>query len=187
MSARLFGAQMDKWLEEQTALTEAAAKGLAIEAFKRLLMLSPQYSGDFVMNWRITLNKPQAGGPDFTDKHLLGDQLPSQLGSNFQAGSRQAVSIAIRMNDGRLNDFKFPKKGKLADASASIIYFSNASRHDEPYAWKIEDNQIKFRPGNEGSVVRRMLASMLVDYGGELTKQKILSLRNKRLRFGNVK
>lgn len=184
MSARLFGAQMEKWIEEQTRVTEAVARGFAIEAFKRLLMFSPQYSGDFVMNWRITLNKPQAGGPDFTDKHLLGDQLPALSDSRFKAGSRQAVSIAIGMNEGRLNDFELNPKG---GTSASIIYFSNASRHDEPYAWKIEDNQIIFRPGNEGAVVRRMFASMLADYGGRLTDQQVLSLRNKRMRFGNVK
>lgn len=176
---------MDAWLKQQRKVTEAVARGYAIEAFKRLLMFSPQYSGDFVMNWRITLNKPQAGGPEFTEKQLLGDALP-MVDSKFRAGSRQAVAVAIRMNEGRLNDFTLSWAGD-SRGSTSIIYFSNASRHDEPYAWKIEDNQIIFRPGNEGAVVRRMFASMLADYGGRLTDQQVLSLRNKRMRFGNVK
>jgi hypothetical protein len=184
MSARLFGAQMEKWIKEQAQVTEAVARGFAIEAFKRLLTFSPQYSGDFVMNWRISLNQPDRGGADFTDKSLLGPNALQVQGSPFKAGSMKAVSAAIRLNEGRLNDFRLRLDDKTP---TTIVYFTNDSRHDEPYAWKIEDNQIIFRPGNEGAVVRRMFASMMADYGGGLTDQQVLSLRNKRMRFGNVK
>lgn len=173
---KIFSAMTTEWFDQYKTNTKAQVKGLAIVMFKRLLEYSPQYSGDFAANWRISLNKVDNHPPEWTGGELMLNLPASQTyaGSPFKAGSRPAINLALTSNARKLDGFE------LGDT----VYFSNNSTHDEPYAWKIENNEIKFRPGNAGAVVERAYAYMVGRYTGQLTPADLRSLSNQRFSTG---
>lgn len=164
------------WLQQYQTQTKAQMKGLAIVMFKRVLEYSPQYSGDFAANWRISLNNIDNSPPEWTSGELLANlpTVQSSFDSPFKAGSRPAINIALTTNARKLDGFE------LGDT----IYISNNSVHDEPYAMLIEGNQIRFRPGNYGAVVQRAYSFMTAKYSGPLSAADLRSLSNQRFATG---
>lgn len=134
-----FDAAVKGWLG---AVEETAAKtavSIAKDTFGMLLRGSPQYSGDFTASWRVGYNNV-----DRTyEQNLFSDDLFSA--GPFQQGSHKAMDFARAKAKWR------PLK------LGEHIYISNSATHTEPYAWKIESGQIKFRAVNSGSehLVRR--------------------------------
>ena len=82
-------------------------------------------------------------------------------------GDIEAVSYAYSHNAGK--EDKFLTLGPT-------IYISNSAEHTEFYAWKIENDQIKFRDGNEGHPVAKTTGLISAMYGGVLTPIKIAAL-----------
>lgn len=142
---------IDNWLAAAEAQIEGIARGLATEALINLLDHSPQYSGDFAANWKVSVNVPdhsfEAGifGKTFAVKGS---------GSPFIRGDMPALQYAMRNAMGKLDGFK------LGDT----IWISNSAKHLELYAWKIENNKIKFRPGNYGEAIRITMDEMRTRY-----------------------
>lgn len=172
----VYASMSTAWLQQFQTQTEAQIKGLAIVMFKKVLEYSPQYSGDFAANWRISLNNVDQTPPEWTAKELLTN-LPASttyFDSPFKAGSRPAINVALGTNSRKLDNFK------LGDT----VFISNNSYHDEPYAWLIEGNKIKFRPGNAGGTVARAFEYMTNKYGGPLSKTDLRSLSNQRFATG---
>lgn len=140
-------AQIDVWLAQAVKEAEGAARGLVIEAFEIALEHSPQATGDFVANWELGVGVVKASNSTFDGSPHESNAQEEDI---FLNGDRPAMAMARVRNQGALSSFK------LGDT----IYLSNASAHDEPYALKIEGNQINFRAGNEGAVIERTVSSL---------------------------
>lgn len=145
-----FDATVQGWF---SAVREAAAEvavGLAKQAFNQLLYTSPQYRGDFVANWRVSVGQPDTTFVENAVAPSAGTYTGRLSFEPFEKGSPQAVTYAKAMAKGKLDGFRLGQR----------IFISNSAAHDEPYAWKIEDGLIKLRPVNAGAahVVARALA-----------------------------
>lgn len=124
-------AQLDAWIASAERLAENVAKGLAAESFKMLLDHSPQYSGDFVANWNVSIGNIDASFTQFQDPAI------TSTFKVYQNRSAPAMQAAILRNAGKLATFK------LGEA----IFISNGSSHDQAYAPMVEDDSITWRPG----------------------------------------
>lgn len=140
-----FAGQLAQWAEGVREQMAQAARGLALEALREITEQSPQYSGDFAANWKLSV-----GAPNFS----FQGQLFSLTGGPRLMGDREAIEYAWANNQGALNGFR------LGDT----IYLANSAEHDQAYAWRIEDNKIKFRPGNKGAPLRNWYEKAQVVY-----------------------
>jgi hypothetical protein len=165
------------WVVTQRLVATHVARGLSVEAFNHLPTVSAQYSGDFAANWRYKVGAVDTSfTPDALPKSTLrrhysnrkkdGAHITSFY-SDRKMGSQEAIVYAYGHNAG--------KEGAVVALGPSI-YISNSAKHDEFYAWKIENNEIKFRDGNEGSPVAKTYGLMAARFGGVLTPEKIALL-----------
>lgn len=166
--------QITRWEAYIYELTRQAARGLAVTIFKGAVERSAQYSGDFAANWKYQVGAPD---PSFQENAITqkfrgwGGDLskgPPEMQPRIM-GDPEAVGYAFAANRGRDADF----------ALGDTIFISNNAVHDEPYAWKIEANRIKFRDGNEGEPIRRTLDEERV--GGMIDAQQAARLRKARI------
>jgi hypothetical protein len=151
--------EIDSWLLAVTQELEDTARGLGAQALRTLALYSAQYSGDFAANWKVSINNEPP--PPFEEGVIHSRLDPTYYGSKDTGkftpsimGDPAAISHTLEQAAGRMSRFK------LGDT----IWLSNSARHDELYAWKIENNEIKFRPGNKGEPVRRTLEEMRTNY-----------------------
>lgn len=128
-------AAMDKWLADVEATTREAAVSLSFLAFEQVLLSSPQYSGDFAANWRLSVN---AIDVSFHPQVFPEKEFPTKV--PFKMGDSPAIMYAISQNTGRLSE------AVLGDT----LWLANTASHDELYAWKIENNLVRLRPENFG-------------------------------------
>jgi hypothetical protein len=132
-----FEGQIVDWVMSVRALTREVAEGFANFAFIHVTDMGAQFTGDFVGNWRM-----EVGGitPKFERGLFTVHQREDPSNVRFM-GHPEAINYARNNARGRLNNFH------LGDT----IYIHNSAEHDEPYAWKIENGQIKFREVNLGA------------------------------------
>lgn len=138
------------WEAAAIAELEAVSVGYIAEAFRYLVSNSAQSSGDFAANWNYSLNAPDysftrdavdGGGVREIVSFVLQDRIMGHpLAVNYAIDRAKPVQAQFRLGD--------------------RVYFTNTATHDEQYAWKIEDNKINFRAGNEGAPVERTKAYM---------------------------
>lgn len=140
-----FNASVQRWFSSVEEAAAEAAVGLAKEAFEEIIQYSPQYSGDFVANWKVSKNTPDTS---FTLDAVHG----FNKAEPFQMGDSPAMEYARQ-------HAKWPKI-RLGES----IFLSNSARHDEPYAWKIELGQVALRPVNEGAEHVVFRAASLVGF-----------------------
>lgn len=140
-----FGSAIDAWLDECEELIAHTARGIAVDAFLNMLRISPQFSGDFVANWNVSVDEPD------TSFVPLGGLILRKDGSVRIGGDPHAISEAISRNAGKASTFTLGQS----------IFITNASHHTDYYAGMIEDNQIRFRPGNAGAVIARTFADIV--------------------------
>lgn len=146
-----FDAAVKAWFASVETASAAVAVGLARRVFDKVLIESPQYSGDFAANWKVTIDAPASDfNADAVDKKRRG--YPDATGINeftpFKRGDPEAIAYA---------------KAHAAWTPIKLgqsIFISNSAEHDEKYAWQIEHGIIKFRPVNAGAgaVGRRSVA-----------------------------
>jgi len=167
--------QLDQWLADVTQVATEVARGLSVRWFKEALARSPQYSGDFAANWRYSRNSGdtnfETGFVRASRRHRKQD-VDMTGGEAFKLGDWPAQGVALKLNSWREMGFK------LGD----IVYISNSSTHDEPYAWKIENNQVKFRPQNAGAgaVAARTTAYMSQAYAVVESPRMVEQLRREK-------
>ena len=128
-----FDRQVKHWLGAVEKATCEAAVGLAQVMFDQIVTEGPQYSGDFVAN--TTVNVGPAPQPRFQE-----DVLGTPLASPHEMGDAEAIQHAW-------SQAKWPSNLKLGQT----IWISSNAKHDEAYAWKIENNEIALRPENAGA------------------------------------
>lgn len=127
-----FDNQCAAWLGAVRRASEVAAMNMAQKALENVVTHGPQFSGQFVASWNLSVNQPDYSARQPASR-LDGDNVEP-----YQEGDSNAISIALAANVGKLAGFRLGQK----------IYLSNSVAHDEPYSIKIENNQINFRPVN---------------------------------------
>lgn len=137
-----FNAEVKKWFAAVEREAAKAATGLAKQVFEKVLEESPQNSGDFVANWKVSVGAPV----DTFEPGVLSRKYSSHKGEDgigdfvrFKRGDAEAMDYARAHAQ-----WKVPKLGQS-------IFISNSAEHDERYAWQIEKGLIKFRPVNAGA------------------------------------
>ncbi len=158
-------AQLDAWAKKAEKAVTQVARGVAVRAFNRIIYTGPQFSGDFVANMRLSLNS--------ADTTFEEGALGVTKGEPFQQGSRPAIQYAAFNAAVALNGFKLGDK---------IIISSSARHKSDNYAFKIENDQINFRPVNPmgGSTFKKTRAQIANTYGN-LSLAQIQQLRSARL------
>ena len=126
-----FDAKVMAWFAAVEKATAEAAVGVAQEAFEQIIATGPQYSGDFVANTKVSVGSPDATFTPFVLHDTTSDP--------FKMGDSPAMEYAR-------SHANWPKL-----TLGQTIYISSSAKHDEFYAWKIENKEIKLRPENAGA------------------------------------
>lgn len=131
-----FDSQIRNWTKGVKATSAEVAKGLAFKMLKLILYKGPQYTGDFVANWNVSV-----GVPDYTfhssNQNEAYRARPQKIVAPAQEGDTRAINKALT-NATSLPTFKL----------GQTIWLANGAFHDEPYAVLIEEEKIQFRPEN---------------------------------------
>lgn len=136
-----FDASVQLWFQNVKRAAEEVAVGLAKQVFDRVLIESPQYSGDFTANWKVSVGTPDKS---FTIG-VIAPKLkhPDTEGIRhvdpFKRGDPEAIAYA--KSHAHWQPINLGQK----------IFISNSADHDQPYAMLIEEGAIKFRPVNRGA------------------------------------
>lgn len=115
--------------------TLADTKRMAQDTLEYAAKISPQYSGTFASNWRLSINVPRAG----THEKPYNYWTP-RPGSPEQEGSQPAVSKAMSSPGVKLSGLKLGDRIYLATAAYSA--------DGEQYHWDIEGGLVRFRADN---------------------------------------
>lgn len=134
-NATAFQAAVAKAVEAKRAQLAEKVKLVAEESLKYATETSPQFSGTFVGNFRLSVSAPNPGR----------DQKPYDYwtppGGSQQEGDAGAVGRAKAGSAGALNGYKFGQAIYLSTTALS-------AEDNENYAWDIEANIMRFRPVN---------------------------------------
>jgi hypothetical protein len=143
-----FDLVVSDWIDEVKTAAEDVAVGVAKVIFNHAIYNGPQYSGDYVANWKVSIGTLR---PEF-DHNAIGGvgRVP-----RYKKGSVSAIQYAQSRAD--FSGFKL----------GQTLYLHNSAAHDEPHAWLIENNMINFRPVNAGahSIMRRSVAFAMNRFG----------------------
>lgn len=153
-----FDTTVQQWFKSVQKAAEDAALGLAKMAFKHVLEISPQFSGDFVANWVVGYNAlnysftPQAVAPDkfWNDPDWVAHSRGDPEAQEYAKSHAHWQSIKL---------------------GGSIFLCNSAHHHGDNYAMKIEGGMIKFRDVNAGAdaVVRKTALNL----AGDISKAKL--------------
>jgi hypothetical protein len=124
----LFSVVVGHWIDSVRVGAEKAVAKIMKDAQIFATLQSPTFTGDFASNWNVSY-----GTPDTT---FVG--VPKGY-AELEAGP---LDSSAGLSPGRFNMVGF-QLGQTA-------YLTNASFHDEPYAWLIENGKINFREVNKG-------------------------------------
>lgn len=132
-----FQAQVKTFVGQARATAQARLTQLVREAQIHAADISPVYSGDYASNWNVSF-----GTPDESFKSNI-DYTASDRSYTVKDG----YSVYPEPRDSRWGMGNFKMTGF---ALGQTVFLTNAANHDEPYAWKIENKEIKFRDVNVG-------------------------------------
>lgn len=105
---------------------------------------SPQYTGTYASNWRLSIGAPKPGNNDWHGKDF-----------GLSEGDPQAVNEAINARGNKLSGLRAGQKVFLSTRGLN-------KTEGEDYTWDIEANIMKFRDVNpsKGAVVARTIIQM---------------------------
>lgn len=147
-----FKAEVSAWVEAVKTATERLVVRMVVDAKQFAETHSPVYSGDFASNWNVSYGAPDTvfvQGPPNPGKDLYPMSFPTARDTAWGTGRINMAGFQL----------------------GSTAYLANSAEHDEPYAWKIENNQVVFRPVNQGK--DRVLGKTfdhLVNHYGQITR-----------------
>lgn len=175
-----FKADVSAWISAVKDAAGEAAVGMAKIAHNYMIYNSPQYSGDYAANWKVGIGyvndsfDMNAVSPDLHGYH-------NSEGVAEMAPYKRGDSPAINYAKAHANWAGF----QLGQS----IYLSNSAFHPdredgghgviEPYAWKIENGEINFRPVNQGADhIARRGASYVANRFRTIDASKLALLRS---------
>ena len=131
-------------LEKSKELALSRVKWVMYRALEYAARTSPQYTGTYASNWRLSINSPKPGNKDWHGK-----------GWGLSEGDPQAVNEAINARGNKLSGLRAGQKVFLSTRGVN-------KAEGEDYTWDIEANIMKFRDVNpsRGAVVARTVAQM---------------------------
>lgn len=105
---------------------------------------SPQYTGTYASNWRLSIGAPRPGNNDWHGKDF-----------GLSEGDSQAVNEAINARGNKLSGLRAGQRVFLSTRGFNKV-------EGEDYTWDIEANIMKFREVNpsKGAVVARTIVQM---------------------------
>ena len=105
---------------------------------------SPQYTGTYASNWRLSIGAPKPGNNDWHGKDF-----------GLSEGDSQAVNEAINARGNKLSGLRAGQRVFLSTRGFNKV-------EGEDYTWDIEANIMKFREVNpsKGAVVARTIVQM---------------------------
>ena len=124
------------------ALTKV--KAVMYRALDYAARTSPQYTGTYASNWRLSIGAPKPGNNDWHGKDF-----------GLSEGDPQAVNEAINARGNKLSGLRTGQKVFLSTRGLN-------KTEGEDYTWDIEANIMKFRDVNpsKGAVVARTIIQM---------------------------
>ena len=124
------------------ALTKV--KAVMYRALDYAARTSPQYTGTYASNWRLSIGAPKPGNNDWHGKDF-----------GLSEGDPQAVNEAINARGNKLSGLRTGQKVFLSTRGLN-------KTEGEDYTWDIEANIMKFRDVNpsKGAVVARTIIRM---------------------------
>jgi len=131
-------------LEKSKALALHRVKWVMYRALEYAARTSPQYTGTYASNWRLSIGSPKPGNSDWHGKDF-----------GLSEGSPWAVSEALNARGNKLSNLR----------SGEAVFLSTRGLNKETgedYTWDIESNTMRFRDVNpsKGSVVARTVKEM---------------------------
>jgi hypothetical protein len=144
-------ATVERWLRKAEQQTQKRLRNTSLHAIQWISRHAPQYSGDFVANLKVAVNRID---PSFEVGAVIDHMRKDRTGASvpFHQGSSPAILYAISEAVSPIAHTKF----------GDFIAISSSATHGKPYAWKVENNAILFRPENVegGRVFGRFLDSL---------------------------
>jgi hypothetical protein len=131
-------------LTRSTDLALTKVKAVMYRALEYAARTSPQYTGTYASNWRLSIGAPKSGNNDWHGKAF-----------GLSEGDPQAVNEAINARGNKLSG--------LRSGQAVFLSTRGLNKEDgEDYTWDIESNIMKFRDVNpsKGAVVARTIIQM---------------------------
>lgn len=124
------------------ALTKV--KAVMYRALDYAARTSPQYTGTYASNWRLSIGAPKPGNNDWHGKDF-----------GLSEGDSQAVNEALTARGNKLSGLKVGQRVFLSTRGVN-------KSEGEDYTWDIEANIMKFRDVNpsKGAVVARTITQM---------------------------
>jgi hypothetical protein len=119
-------------------------KAVMYRALEYAARTSPQYTGTYASNWRLSIGAPKPGNNDWHDKDF-----------GLSEGDSRVVNEAINARGNKLSGLRMGQKVFLSTRG-----FNKETGED--YTWDIESNIMRFRDVNpsRGAVVARTVAQM---------------------------
>lgn len=131
-------------LSRTTELALTKVKAVMYRALEYAARTSPQYSGTYASNWRLSIGAPKPGNNDWHGKDF-----------GLSEGDSRVVNEAINARGNKLSGLRTGQKVFLSTRGYN-------KEDGEDYTWDIEANIMKFREVNpsRGAVVARTVAQM---------------------------
>ena len=131
-------------LTRTTDLALTKVKAVMYRALEYAARTSPQYTGTYASNWRLSIGAPKPGNNDWHDKDF-----------GLSEGDSRVVNEAINARGNKLSGLRMGQKVFLSTRG-----FNKETGED--YTWDIESNIMRFRDVNpsKGAVVARTVSQM---------------------------
>jgi hypothetical protein len=142
-------------LLEMKKTCDEAYRGFVVATFHRVAMETPQWTGNAVSNWNLSVGLPDLH-VDTTLKstHYATDHGRRKLGAPGQKGDGRAIQRAVKRNRGRDTNVKVERSVYLTNAAENL-------RHNS-YIQMLEENPNGFlrRVNNPGHMVEYTVNSV---------------------------
>lgn len=131
-------------LTRTTELALTKVKAVMYRALDYAARTSPQYTGTYASNWRLSIGSPKPGNNDWHGKDF-----------GLSEGDSHAVNEAINARGNKLSGLRAGQRVFLSTRGLN-------KAEGEDYTWDIEVNIMKFREVNpsKGAVVARTIIQM---------------------------
>jgi len=145
-----WGNVISRYLTDGESIPVKKAREIMRDALEYAASHSPQATGTFASNWRLSIGAPKPGTTTHDDSHLTGDRIEwnRKMGMPHLAnsvwkfeGNVEAINKALNSPGSRLSALRLGQKVYLSTSATN-------STTGEKYDWDVEDGTIKFRDVN---------------------------------------
>ena len=148
-------------LAKAEARTLRDVKKMARDTLEYAARVSPQWTGTFAANWRLSINRPRPGNSSDTVARKLDRVTP-----RYQEGDQWAINKATGSSGAALSGLRLGK----------AIYLSTRATNSDgdEYHWDVEGGLIRFRKdnptarANKGRILELAKVHLRAQYAGKI-------------------